>query len=200
MKAPHTPARGARRFLLSQGMKGLVKIIKQTTSRSLKQLVLSAVCLALAMVLPILTGQIPQIGSMLCPMHIPVLLLRHRRFSTPTRAPLLRSAWLGMPPLFPTAVCMAAEMAVYGAVAGLLYARFPRKKVYIYASLLIAMVAGRIVWGAVRFACTGLDASKFGFSAFWAGAVTTALPGIVLQIVLIPVLVMALEKAKLVEN
>ncbi len=180
-------------------------MIKQTTSRSLKQLVLSAVCLALAIVLPFLTGQIPQIGSMLCPMHIPVLLCGFVcgapwGAAVGLIAPLLRSAWLGMPPLFPTAVCMAAEMAVYGAVAGLLYARFPRKKVYIYASLLIAMVAGRIVWRAVRFACTGLDASKFGFSAFWAGAVTTALPGIVLQIVLIPVLVMALEKAKLVEN
>lgn len=56
------------------------------------------------------------------------------------------------------------------------------------------------MWGAARFACTGLDVSKFGLSAFWAGAVTTALPGIVLQIVLIPVLVMALEKAKLIEN
>ena len=59
------------------------------------------------------------------------------------------------------------------------------------------MVAGRLVWGAARFLCTGLDPSKFGFAAFWAGAVTTAIPGIIVQIVLIPVLVMALEKARL---
>ena len=179
--------------------------MKFTSSRSLKRLVLAAVCLALAMVLPFLTGQIPQIGAMLSPMHLPVLLCGFVcgapwGAAVGLIAPLLRSAWLGMPPMFPTAVCMAAEMAVYGAVAGLLYARFPRKKGFIYAALLVAMVAGRLVWGLARLLCAGLDVSKFGLSAFWAGAVTSALPGIALQILLIPLLVMALEKAKLVEN
>ena len=75
-----------------------------------------------------------------------------------------------------------------------LYARLPRSKSSVYISLLTAMVAGRLVWGLARFLCTGLDVSAFGLSAFWSGAVATAIPGIIVQILLIPVLVMALEK------
>ena len=54
------------------------------------------------------------------------------------------------------------------------------------------MVLGRLVWGAAMMVCVG--AENFGLPAFLAGAVTTALPGIVLQLVLIPVVVMAMEK------
>lgn len=39
-----------------------------------RNLVYAGAALALCLVLPFLTGQIPQIGSALCPMHIPVLL------------------------------------------------------------------------------------------------------------------------------
>ena len=96
--------------------------------------------------------------------------------------------------MFPTAFCMAFELATYGLVSGILYKRLPQKKWWIYASLVLAMVAGRLVWGAVMFACIGFDAGKFGFSAFLAGAVINALPGIILQLVLIPLVVIALQK------
>lgn len=89
---------------------------------------------------------------------------------------------------------MSFELATYGAISGLLYSKLPRKKTSIYISLLTAMVAGRLVWGVARFLCAGLDVTAFGLSAFWAGAITTAIPGIIVQIVLIPILVMALEK------
>lgn len=166
---------------------------------NVKTLVLAALFLALALVLPFLTGQIPEIGSMLCPMHIPALLCGFFcgwpwGLAVGLIAPVLRSLLFGMPPMFPVAVCMSFELATYGAVSGLMYSKLPRKKASIYGALLTAMVAGRLVWGAARFLCTGLNASAFGLAAFWAGAVTTALPGIILQIVLIPVLVMALEK------
>lgn len=166
---------------------------------SLVNLALAAMFLALAYVMPFLTGQVPQIGSMLCPMHIPVILCGFVcggpwGLAVGFVAPLLRSLTLGMPPLFPTAVAMAFELAVYGVVAGVLYRTFPKKKGYIYCSLLIAMVAGRLVWGLVQFIAMGLDASEFGFAAFWAGAVTNALPGIILQIIIIPLIIMAIEK------
>lgn len=162
-------------------------------------LVLSALFLALALVLPFLTGQIPEIGSMLCPMHIPVLLCGFFcgwpwGLAVGLVAPALRSVLFGMPPMFPTAVCMSLELAAYGAVSGMLYRVLPRKKGAVYAALLAAMAAGRIVWGAARFLCAGLDPSAFGLTAFWAGAVMTAIPGILLQILVIPILVMALEK------
>ena len=166
---------------------------------NVKILVLAALFLALALVLPFLTGQIPEIGSMLCPMHIPALLCGFFcgwpwGLAVGLIAPVLRSLIFGMPPMFPVAVCMSAELATYGAVAGALYAKLPRSRGSVYVSLLTAMVAGRLVWGAARFLCAGLDASAFGLGAFWAGAVTTAIPGIVVQILLIPVLVMTLKK------
>ena len=166
---------------------------------NVKTMVLAALFLAMALVLPFLTGQIPEIGSMLCPMHIPALLCGFFcgwpwGLMVGLIAPILRSLIFGMPPMFPVAVCMSAELAAYGAVSGFLYSRMSRNKASVYISLLTAMVAGRLVWGIARFFCAGLDASAFGLSAFWAGAVTTAIPGIIVQIILIPVLVMALEE------
>lgn len=169
------------------------------------KMVLAAMFLAIAYVLPFFTGQIPQIGAMLCPMHLPVLLCGFLcgwpwGLTVGFIAPLLRSAVLGMPPFFPTAVCMALELATYGAMTGLLYRCFPKKKgllsvVFLYASLIIAMVAGRLVWGAAMLVCTGIKGGSFGTAAFLAGAVTNAIPGIVLQIVLVPVVVLLLERA-----
>lgn len=169
--------------------------------KKILRMVLAAFFLALAYVMPFLTGQIPQIGSKLCPMHIPVLLCGFFcgwpwGLAVGAIAPLLRSLILGMPPLFPTAFCMAFELAAYGAVAGLLHSKLPRKKPYIYVSLLAAMVVGRLVWGAVMFICLGVTGGSFTFTAFLAGAITNAIPGIVVQIVLIPILVMALDNPK----
>lgn len=166
---------------------------------------LSAMFLALAYTLPFLTGQVPQIGSMLCPMHIPVLLCGFVcgapwGLVVGFAAPLLRSLTLGMPVLFPQAVAMAFELAVYGLVSGLMYRILPKRKISVCLSLIIAMVAGRIIWGLIWLICTGFDSSKFGVAAFWAGAVTNAIPGIILQIVIIPVAVILLEKAKLIKK
>lgn len=166
---------------------------------NIKNLTLSAMFLALAFVMPFLTGQIPQIGSMLCPMHIPVLLCGFFcgapwGLMVGFIAPILRSFVLGMPPMFPTAFCMAFELATYGLVAGLLHSKLPKRKSNVYVSLLLAMVLGRIVWGIVMFACMGLDVSKFGFAAFISGAVITAIPGIILQIIIIPIVVISLGK------
>ncbi len=168
-------------------------------------IVLSALFLALSYVLPFLTGQIPQIGAMLCPMHIPVILCGYVcggpwGLVVGFIAPLLRSLTLGMPTLFPKAFAMAFELAVYGLMSGLLYRLFPKKTVSIYASLVLSMIAGRLVWGFVQFCCMGLDATKFTFSAFWAGAVANALPGIVIQLILIPVIIAVLEKVKLLNK
>lgn len=164
--------------------------------------VLSAMFLAIGLVLPFLTGQIPEIGNLLCPMHLPVILCGYIcggpwgllvGFVTP----ILRSFIFGMPVLFPRAIAMAFELATYGFLSGFLYNKLPKKKVTVYVSLLISMVAGRLVWGVVQFLCVGLDPEKFNLSLFWAGAVVESIPGIILQIVLIPVLVIALEKHKI---
>ena len=166
-----------------------------------KVMVLSAMFLAIAFILPFLTGQIQQIGSMLCPMHLPVILCGFLcgapwGFLVGFLAPVLRSMVLGMPPMFPQAICMAFELATYGLVAGYLYKILPKKKYNIYSALIVAMILGRIVWGMAMYLCVGISGGQFGMEAFLAGALTNAIPGIIIQIILIPVLVMAYEKLK----
>ena len=170
-------------------------------NNNLLKMTLSAFFLALAFVMPFLTGQIPEIGSMLCPLHIPVLICGFVcgapwGLAVGFVAPLLRSLILGMPPLFPTAVCMAFELATYGLVAGLMHSRLREKKMYTYISLLVSMIAGRLVWGVAMFICMGINGNSFTFSAFLAGAIINAVPGIIVQIVLVPVIVMLLENNK----
>jgi len=173
--------------------------------KSTLKLTYAALCLALCLVLPLLTGQIPQIGSALSPMHIPVLLCGFLcgwpwGLAVGAVAPLLRSLLFGMPPLYPTAAAMAFELAAYGFLSGLLYHLFPKKPVYVYVTLILAMIGGRLVWGAARYVMAGIQGGSFPFSAFLAGAVTNAIPGIILHIVLVPLVVLALKKARLVLN
>lgn len=174
------------------------------SQRATRRLVTAAACLALCLVLPMLTGNIPEIGSMLCPMHFPVLLCGFLcgwpwGLAVGAIAPLLRSVLFSMPPMA-SAIPMAFEMAVYGAASGLLYHLLPKKPVYTYLSLIAAMVLGRLVWGVVRLAMAGLTSASFPFSAFLSGAVLTAWPGIIAQIVLVPILVLALRRVRLMTN
>ena len=176
------------------------EISMNTHSVRILKLVLAAICLALCMVLPFLTGQIPEVGSMLCPMHIPVLLCGFIAgpfwaAAVGLIAPVLRFALFGMPPIFPVGTAMCFELAVYGAVSGLLYIRLPKKTINIYVSLIAAMLLGRIAWGIVRVLLSGVSGSAFTWAAFMAGAFTSAVPGIILHIALIPVIVMALQRA-----
>ena len=175
--------------------------MKKTT----KNLTLSGVCLALCLVLPFLTGQIPEIGSALCPMHIPVLLCGflcgwQYGLAVGFIAPFLRFFLFQMPPLFPTGTAMAFELAVYGCLTGALYRKLPKKIINIYIALISAMFAGRIMWGLVQLILSGITKNPFTFKAFLTGGFITALPGIVCHILLIPPIVMALKKAGLIED
>lgn len=164
-----------------------------------KKMTLSALFLAIAYVLPFFTGQIQQIGNMLCPMHIPVLLCGFICGApwggmVGVIVPILRSMMLGMPPMFPTAFCMALELGTYGIVAGFLHKRFSKQNIGVYISLISAMISGRLVWGSAMFICVNITGGQFGPEAFIAGAVINAIPGIILQIIIVPILVVLTEK------
>lgn len=172
------------------------------SKQKILKLVLSGLFLALAYILPFLTGQIREIGNMLCPMHIPVLICGFVcgpvwGLVVGFTAPLLRSLTLGMPTLFPNAVCMAFELASYGCIAGIMHRILPKKRLYIYVSLITSMLIGRGVWGISMLALLKISGGKFTYAAFFAGAFTKAIPGIILQIILIPIIVMILDKQKL---
>jgi len=168
-------------------------------NKHVKNLVLAALFLALSYVLPFFTGNIPQIGSMLLPMHIPVLLCGFVCGApwgsvVGLIAPVMRSVLTGgFPPMFPTAIAMAFELAAYGFVSGLLARHLPKNLKGIYTALIAAMLCGRILWGIVM-ALMVLNGSGFTFAAFIAGAFTNAIPGIILQLIAVPVIVLTLYK------
>ena len=172
--------------------------------KTVKNLTLAAMFMAIGMVLPFLTGQIPQIGNMLLPMHIPVLLCGlicgwQYGAAVGFVLPLLRSAMFGIPVFFPTATSMAFELMTYGLVVGLLY-QISRWQcvVALYRCLILAMIAGRAVWGIVQFIQVGVFGEGFTLKMFMAGAFLNAIPGIVLQLILIPAIMVALDRTGLV--
>lgn len=170
-----------------------------------RKLVLSAMFLSLCMVLPFLTGQVPEIGGMLLPMHLPVLIAGFV-LGAPYGAligfiaPFLRFFIFGMPPLFPTGASMAVEMCVYGLTSGLFYRAFPKKSGFVYVSLVLSMIVGRVAWGWAQYLFLMINESALTFKAFLAGAFVNAWPGIVLQLVIVPAVVIALQNAKLIKD
>ena len=178
--------------------------MKSKTRTSTVNMVLAAMFLALGIVMPFITGQIPEVGSMLLPMHLPVLICGFvcgwkYGLVVGFVVPLLRSVMFGMPPLMPTGTCMAFELAAYGACTGLLYQLLPKNNVSVYVSLLGAMAVGRVVWGVVSMAVYGIMGNAFSVQMFMAGAFLNAVPGIIMQIVLIPIIIMALKRAHAME-
>lgn len=171
-------------------------------NKNVKDLTLAAMFLALGIILPFFTGQIQLIGTMLLPMHIPVLLCGLIcgwkyggiiGFITP----ILRGALFGMPPFYPTGIAMAFELMTYGIVIGVLYKLSPWKCVKaLYRALIGAMLMGRVIWGIVMILLLGFG--NFSWQAFIAGAFTGSIPGIILQLVLIPAVMIALDKVGLV--
>lgn len=173
--------------------------------QQVKNLTLSAMLLAVGLILPSLFGQIREIGNLLLPMHIPVFLCG-LICGWPYGAavgfilPLLRSFLFGMPTLYPNAMAMSVELMTYGLVAGFLYARSRWQCVIaLYRCLVAAMLAGRLVWGVAEVVLLGFGGSTFTWSAFIAGALLNAIPGILLQLTLIPAVMVALNRTGLVK-
>lgn len=168
------------------------------------KLTYSAMCLAMAMLLPFLTANNMQLGNALSLMHIPVFLCGFLcgapwGAAVGLIAPMLRHLIIGMPPFW-TAFAMMFELCAYGFLSGLFYKIFPKKIPFIYVSLVLAMLGGRIVGGAVKFILMGLGKTTFSFAAFFTSYFVVAWPGILVHIVLVPLLIIALKKAKLTLN
>ncbi|QUG42582.1 ECF transporter S component [Psychrobacillus sp. INOP01] len=166
-----------------------------------KKLIYTAVCIAIGIILPQAFHLLPisNVGSVLLPMHIPVLIcgfICGYKYGAICGIvlPFLSSILTGMPPLFPIGVSMMAELATYGLLTGILYEVTKGK---VLPSLLLAMLGGRIIMGISSTFFMGLANMPFGFEAFIAGAFVTALPGLIIQIMIIPSIVFALKKLNL---
>ncbi len=170
---------------------------------NIRKLVTAAMLMAVGIVLPFFTGQIPQVGNMLLPMHLPVIVCglicgwQHGGI-VGFMLPLLRYVLFGMPPM-PNGLAMAFELAAYGAISGFLYNRSRWQCIVsLYRSLVIAMIGGRVIWGMVRVVMLGMTGNAFTWQMFMAGAFLNAVPGIILQLVFIPALMVALNKTGIV--
>ncbi len=173
-------------------------------NKKLMYLVLTAMFLAIALILPFFSAQIKEIGNMLLPMHMPVMLCGlicgwQYGLTIGFIAPILRSALFGMPIMFPSAISMAFELATYGLVIGLLFQKSRWKCIKsLYLCLLISMVAGRVVWGIVQCILLGFGDNGFTISMFVSSAIVKAGPGIILQLLLIPTVMLMLGKTHMV--
>ncbi len=171
----------------------------------IKNLTLTAMFLAMGFVLPFLTGQIPQIGRMLLPMHIPVFLcalICGWKYGAPMAfiLPLLRSLLFARPIMFPDAIAIAFEMAVYAFVAGYLYGHSKWQCIRsLYRCLIISMVAGRAVRCVVQISLLGISGKPVALGAFFSGVLVAGIPGIVLQLFLIPAVMLMFHKTKMVK-
>lgn len=178
-------------------------------NKTVLKITLSGMLLAIGIVLPFLTGQIPEIGAMLCPMHIPVIICGFicgwkYGLIVGLILPILRSIMFSMPPMYPGALSFAFEFGTYGLVSGLGYELIKKMNknniIYLYIVLIITMLLGRTVWGAVRYIMALIDNTiPFSFTIFLSGAFVTAWPGIILQLVLIPILVNSLKNVNIIK-
>lgn len=170
---------------------------------NLKLLVLSSMFFCLGLVLPFFTGQIPQIGNMLLPMHIPVLLcglICGWQYGAVIgfSLPIIRSLLFGMPVLYPAALSMAFELLTYGLLCGILYGKSRWRCIKaLYRSLLISMIGGRIIWGIAQTVLLGFSEKTFTFALFITNGFINAIPGIILQLVLIPSIMLIIKKTHL---
>jgi len=167
---------------------------------NLRKLVLSAMLIALGLILPFLTGQIPQIGNMLLPMHIPVFLcglICSYKYGAAVGLilPILRSLIFSMPPMYPKAIYMALELCAYGFIVGFVYMKAKQKNLlWLYISIISAMVGGRIVYGIAKALLLGISGSPLTFGAFISGGFIEAIPGIILQLILIPAVFLLVKR------
>lgn len=176
-------------------MKNIPKVTK---------MVIASLLLAIGIILPFLTMQIPEIGNMLLPMHLPVfisgfLLGPGYGMLVGFILPLSRSLLFGVPAFFPNALAMGFELLTYGLISGLIFKLFKKKNLLaIYVSLIVSMIIGRGVWGIIMLLFMTINAEAFTFYAFLSGAFITAFPGIILQLILIPSTLLIMKKSKLI--
>ena len=172
--------------------------LKKTMSErreELRRLVYAALFLALAFLLPFVTGSNRALGTLISPMHIPAFLCGFVcgpgwGAAVGFCAPLLRSVALGMPPA-QMAICMAFELAAYGVTAGLLRKLLPKRAAWIYVSLVLAMIVGRVVYCAVAVRVMGVEQA---FLPYLGTQFVNTWLGILIHLAIVPPIVYAIER------
>ncbi len=188
-------------------------------NRNLKNLIYASLCLALAVVLPAISRSVliplpsgsVKLAQIISPMHIPVFLCGFLcgwqwGLAVGAIAPILNSFITGgmFPALYPQAFRMVFELATYGMVSGLLYRLLPKKPWNVYFTLIAAMIAGRLAWGLANLFVLIFSGSVLTFELWLTQMVTETVTktsvGIIIHIILVPVIIFALDRAKLIDQ
>lgn len=180
-------------------------------NRELVNMVLTSTFIAMGIILPFINFGSQELGRMLLPMHIPILLCGFicgykygliAGFITP----ILRSVLVSVPPMFPTAVTMAFELATYGFVAGLAFTLFFKYRdrikpiILIYIALISSLVAGRLVWALVASSTYVTAGWNFNFDVILNSTLIGAWPGLLIQLFLIPLIIYGLLRNPNIED
>lgn len=162
-----------------------------------KNVVMSGLFLALGLILPLIFHMAGGMaGQVLLPMHIPVLLCGFLvggwyGLAVGFITPFLNSLLISMPPIYPTAIAMAFELAAYGAVSGYMY---KKKKINVYVSLITAMIIGRLISGAANYILLSMTGKSYMLKVFIASSFVKPIFGIILQLILIPAIIYIYRK------
>jgi hypothetical protein len=183
------------------------KMDAERQTKLMGEILVGALFAALGVVVPILFHLVG-LGRVFLPMHLPILAVGF--FVSPIVAaaagfvtPWVSSLLTGMPPL-PVAVLMSLELPVLAGIASLCYralkgrvhkSRWVGKIIAVWSSTVIAIVAriaaDLLLLAKVVAPILQLPAGSFGLAAVLAGT-----PGIVLQLTLVPVIVLAIERMR----
>lgn len=161
-----------------------------------RKIVISGLLISIGVLLPIVFHSMSMGGQVFLPMHIPVLIagmLLGPLYGgvVGVITPILSSFFTGMPPTFPMLPIMIFELGTYGLTSGYFSKVFPKK---IYMSLVAAMFDGRISAGLVVFVLSRFFGANIKPLIFLKGAIITGLPGMLIQLIVIPPIVIALKK------
>ena len=166
------------------------------SKHTIYQIVLAGLFVAMGILLPQVFHMVPNFGKIFLPMHIPVLLCGiicgwKIGGITGFLVPILTSIFTGMPPM-PVVIWMTCELVTYGIIAGLLAKK--QTVISTYIALIGAMIGGRIVLAISQLSILGFSGKAMPITVFLTGAFVTALPGILIQLILIPLIVMLYNK------
>ena len=171
---------------------------------SVQRLVYAAVCIALALVLPLFLGQVQVFMQGISPMHIPALLAGFLcgpwyGLAVGLISPILRSLIFSMPRMYPTAIAMAFELGCYGLLTGLFNRLFKKMNFWprTYISMIIAMILGRVVGGIAQAILLGFRGEGYSLQLFATAYFVNTSVGMVIHLIVVPLILFALKKAKL---
>lgn len=163
-----------------------------------KKLTLAGMCLALGVIVPQAFHAIPNAGTIFLPMHIPVLVCGFicgplYGLINGILTPIISNIIFSMPAV-PMLGQMTIELGTYGLMCGFLNKLINIKNTYIknYVVLVSSMIIGRVIYGIANALI--FKAGAYSLSIWISFAFVTAIPGIIIQLILVPILVSAIIK------